>query len=67
VDSSNVLNNSTGLAADGASATIYFTRTTVSANATGVSQVSLGTVTSYGTNSVAGNASNGAWGTTPQQ
>lgn len=67
VDSSNALNNATGLAANGSNATLYFTRSSVSANSTGVSQVVPGVVTSYGTNSVAGNGVNGTFGTTSQQ
>jgi hypothetical protein len=67
VDSSNVLNNTTGLAANGPNATLYFTRTIVNANGTGVNQAGSGVVTSYGTNSIAGNGVNGTFGTTSQQ
>jgi hypothetical protein len=67
VDSSNVLNNNNGLGADGSNATLYFTRTNVTANTTGVSEVSGGVATSYGTNSVVGNSTNGSFATTPQQ
>lgn len=68
IDSSSAFNNvNSGIAANGVGAIIRFTRSIVSANGTGVLQVSSGLALSYGTNSVDGNSTDGTFGTTPQK
>lgn len=66
IDSSTSFNNTAGIGVSGTQATIRFTRSTITANSTGVN----GTATSalsYGTNSIDGNGSPGTFGTISQQ
>ena len=67
LDSVFSFNNNRGLNASGSNATLRFTRSTVTANGTGVHQDTGGSALSYGTNSVDGNGTNGTFGTVAQQ
>jgi hypothetical protein len=64
VDRSSIYKNGTGLAAIGAGAVIRFSQTNVFANTLGVSQTNSGFALSFTSNAVAGNATNGVFGTT---
>jgi hypothetical protein len=55
LDASTAFNNNRGLSASGAQANLAFTRTTVTANGTGVNQDTSAVLTSYQTNVIAGN------------
>jgi hypothetical protein len=67
VDSSSSFDNAFGVAANGAGAMVFFTRSAVSGNGTGALQASSGAVVSYGTNSVKANGVDGTFATTAQQ
>jgi len=67
VDSTNSFDNNRGFNASGSNALLEFTRSTVSANAIGVNEVSPGMALSYGTNAIDGNGTPGSFGTTSQQ
>lgn len=66
IDSSTAYDNNRGINASGSGAIVRFTRSSITANAVGVNQVAPGSALSYSTNSVAGNATDGSFGTTPQ-
>jgi hypothetical protein len=68
IDSSTASENGTnGISVNGSGGIVRFTRDTITGNATGVSQTAPGVATSYVTNSVDGNATEGTFGTTPQE
>ena len=68
IDSSSAFNNTAnGIHATGTTATVRFTRSTVTGNTVGVAQDGSGSVLSYGTNSVDGNGTDGTFGTTAQK
>jgi hypothetical protein len=68
IDSSMSSGNGTnGISVNGSGAIVRFTRDTITGNATGVSQISPGVATSYVTNSIDGNGTQGTFGTTPQE
>ncbi len=68
IDASSATNNTgSGFRASGTAAITRFTRSSVTANTTGVMQDAGGSALSYGTNSVDGNGTDGTFGTTAQK
>ena len=67
MDGCGAFDNNRGINASGNNAQVAFTRSTISANSTGVTQVNSGQALSYSTNSIFSNGSPGTFGTTPQQ
>ncbi|MBY6239869.1 right-handed parallel beta-helix repeat-containing protein [Methylosinus sp. Sm6] len=67
VESSEAIDNATGLSASGSGAVVRFTKSDMSANATAVSQANAGVAQSFATNAMAGNAADGSFGATPLQ
>ncbi len=68
VDSTNVFDNTNGIASNGSGAQIYVSKSVISGNATGINQVTGSSITSYGNNSVDGNTlGNTPFGTTSSQ
>lgn len=69
VDASTSFDNNRGINASGSGAIARFTRSTITANVTGVNEVNSGMALSYGTNSIDGNGSggSGSFSTLPQQ
>ncbi len=67
LDASTAFNNNNGIHASGTTASVRFTRSTVTGNTLGVLQDGSGQALSYGTNSVDGNGTDGTFGTTPQK
>ncbi len=67
LDASTAFNNNNGIHASGTTASVRFTRATVTGNTVGVLQDGSGQALSYGTNSVDGNGTDGTFGTTPQK
>jgi hypothetical protein len=61
VDQSRVSRNAYGLAAHGSGAEVLVRNTSVFSNTTGLTTSASGTIYSYGTNSVNGNTTNGAF------
>lgn len=67
VDSSNVFDNSGGVASNGSGAVIYLSKSTVSGNTTGIDQIDGSSIVSYGNNSLSSNGSNTTFSTTSTQ
>ena len=61
------MNNNRGINGSGSGAIVRFTRSSITANGTGVNQVAPGQALSYMTNSVNGNGTDGTFGTVGQQ
>ncbi len=67
IDASSAIDNSNGIAANGAAALVRFTRMSITSNGTGVNPLGGSSILSYGTNSVDGNGTDGTFGTVAQR